>query len=107
MTYPIDHTPSYPIALDESPERQALIGADVAGLLEHPGWPHLLAAVGVAQKMATSELMAISGTSEPAKYADVTGRLKGVALIEPIARGLVEVGEQAKKQTLRAAKEES
>jgi hypothetical protein len=99
---PVHDTPAIPIALTESAQRQVEIGEETQALMEHPGWEHLKAAAAVRQRMLTSSLMALSGSSEPARYADLTGQMKGVGEIESIARGLIDVGDQAKAQTREA-----
>jgi|GEM_PF-5747585 len=99
---PVHDMPAIPIALTESAQRQVEIGEEVQALMEHPGWEHLVAAAAFRQRMLSSGLMAISGTSEAARYSDLTGHMKGVGEIESIARGLIDVGDQAKAQTREA-----
>jgi len=95
-------TPAIPIALSDSAEKQVEIARDVEALMEHPGWEHLTAAVAAYERIICSGLMGVSGSQEAAKYADLTGEMKGVAKIEPIARGLIDVGEQAKARVREA-----
>jgi len=100
--------PPIPLALSESAAQRVEIGESVAALMEHPGWEHLKAGASAYQRVLIGSLMAISGAIEAAKYASLTGEMKGVAAIESIASGLVEAGEQAKTQAREAEiKEES
>lgn len=98
-----DHDfPSIPIALSGSAQDRAEAGARVADLMEHPGWDDLRAGVAAYERILASGLMGLSGSPDAARYADLTGEMKGVAKIEPIARGIVSVGEEAKAQAREA-----
>lgn len=99
-------TPALPLELSESASQRVEIGAQVADLMAHPGWEHLKAGLRAWQNIVTAELMRKSGSDSAAAYADLTGELKGLAKLEPVARGIVEAGEQAKAQAREAEIEE-
>jgi hypothetical protein len=100
--------PAVPISLSESAQARVEIGEEVQALMEHPGWAHLQAGLRSWQNVVTGQLMALSGNKDGAPFSDLTGELKGLAKVEPIARGIVDVGEQAKAQAREAEiKEES
>ena len=105
---PLQDTPALPIALSDSATRQVEIGEEVKDLLKHPGWEHLKAGTATYQRMLTAQLMGVTGSPDASKFNALTGEMKGVAQIEPIARGLIDVGEQARAQMREAEiKEES
>lgn len=94
----------YPLFIAASAQDRAEAGRRVADLMEHPGWDDLAAGVRAFQGSVTQRLMSQSPSQDAVLYADLVGELKGAAKIEPIAVGLVRVGEDAEAE-IRAAEE--
>jgi hypothetical protein len=97
-------TPPIPTIVSDSPQERAEAGRQMAALIASPGFKVLKEAIRAHQGQLTAMLMARPAASDGAVYADVVGQLKGIAAIEPIARGVVQEGEAAEAE-IRSAEE--
>lgn len=96
--------PALSIDFPGSPAEIAEAGRQMEGFLESDAYRSLGTAIRAHQGNLTSVLLGKAPSENGAPYADVVGQLKGVAMIEPILRGVIASGKQAEAQ-LREAEE--
>jgi hypothetical protein len=97
MTMQHDTIP-YPLSISEDAQERAAAGQRVASLVEQGGFRDLRKGIRAYQATVTARMMRMNGQQAAAEYADLVGELKGVAAIEQIAAGLIQVGEEAETE---------
>lgn len=92
----------YPLPIAVEPAERVAVGERVSDLMEHPGWADLRRVIRAYQEEKSTELMMLTPSQDGAIYADLIGSMKGVAMVEPIAAGLIHDGvDAAEEQRLK------
>lgn len=81
---------------DRPTEEVVDLGESVKGLIEHPGWAHLMEAI---EARAERKLSGVTAPTEDAsKYADALGQRKALLSVPEIAQDLIEAGANAARE---------
>lgn len=96
--------PALPSKLNLSPNEAAAAGRAVEALLESEGWAILTQALDRQCELEQEALiMSTPGTVSLEEHERGAGRVTGMANVDRIARGIVQAGDQARKQMTEAA----
>jgi hypothetical protein len=75
-------------------EEQVRVGEEVEELLKHPGFQALAHALHIHKESVLRSRIYRGADPNPAAYADVMGHARGLDEVVPLARGIVQNGQE-------------
>lgn len=84
-----------------SDSEQVKVGQQVEEILQHPGFQALVHALHIQKESILRQRVYRQPSDNPAAYADVTGQIRGIDEVVPLARGLVQNGNEVAERRRR------